>query len=141
MVGHSVIISDSKEDAHIQCPQCKSKPSAALLKHSEAAALPLQQRHVKKFHAAETQSAIDQLQHAQPPTDQSELPCELSCATLSWSAGPSVPVSPSPSLHASDTPEKWDFSEIDSENEDEHDEHEDAQSNPKPKGEHFLLKR
>jgi hypothetical protein len=36
MVG--VIISDGKEDACIQCSQYKLKPTAAHLKHSEAAA-------------------------------------------------------------------------------------------------------
>jgi hypothetical protein len=39
MVG--AIISDGEEDARIQCLQHKLKPTAALLKHLEAAALPL----------------------------------------------------------------------------------------------------
>ena len=38
-----VIICNGEENAHIQHLQCKPKPIAALLKHSEAAALPSQQ--------------------------------------------------------------------------------------------------
>jgi hypothetical protein len=38
-----VIISNGKDDACIQCTQWKSKPTAALLEHLEAAALPSQQ--------------------------------------------------------------------------------------------------
>jgi hypothetical protein len=110
MVG--VIVSDGEEDARIQRLQHKLKPTAALLEHSETAALPSQQRRIEEFHAAEAarcaaeaarraaeiQSAINQVR-AQPQTDQSESPCTPS-------AGPSVPTSPSPSLHTSDAPEK-----------------------------------
>lgn len=112
----------------------------ALLEHSEAVALPLQQRHIEEFraaeaprHAAEIQFAINQVR-AQPPTDRSESPCTAP------SAGPSVPASPSPSLHTSDAPEKRGFSEVESEDGDDL-EHENARSNPKPKGEHYFLKR
>jgi hypothetical protein len=137
MVG--AIISDGEEDVCIQRPQHKSKPTAALLEHSEAATLPSQQRHINKFHAAEaarraaeTRSAIDQVR-AQPPSDPSD--SESPHATPS--AGPSVPVSPSRSLHMCDTPGKWGFSEV--EPEDGGDlKREDARSNPKPKGEHLL---
>jgi hypothetical protein len=62
-----VIISNGEEDARIQCLQRKLKPTAALLKHSEAAVLPSQQQHISEFHAAEAarcaaeiRSAIDQ---------------------------------------------------------------------------------
>jgi hypothetical protein len=34
-----VIISDGNDDAHVQCPEHKSRPSVALLEHSEEAAL------------------------------------------------------------------------------------------------------
>jgi hypothetical protein len=102
MVG--VIISDGEEDARIQRPQRKSKPTAALLEHSEAAALPSQQRRVEEFcaaeaarRAAEIRSAIAQIR-VQPPTDSSESP------RATPSAGPSVPTSPSPSLYTSDAP-------------------------------------
>ena len=139
MVG--VIISDGEEDARIQRPQQKSKPTAALLEHSEAAALPSQQRRVAEFRAAEAarraaeiRSAIAQI-HVQPPTDLSESP------RATPSAGPSVPTSPSPSLHTSDAPEKRTFSEVDSDNGDDDLEHEDAQNNPKPKGEYRFSKR
>jgi hypothetical protein len=44
-----VIISNGKDDARIQRLQWKSKPTAALLEHSEAAALPLQQQCVEEF--------------------------------------------------------------------------------------------
>jgi hypothetical protein len=44
-----VTFSDGEYDACIQCPQWKSKPTAALLKHSEAATLPLQQQCVEEF--------------------------------------------------------------------------------------------
>jgi len=139
MVG--VIISDGEEDARIQRPQRKSKPTAALLEHSEAAALPSQQRRVEEFRAAEAarraaeiRSAIAQIR-VQPPTDSSESP------RATPSAGPSVPTSPSPSLHTSDAPEKRAFSEVDSDNGDDDLEREDARNNPKPKGEYRFSKR
>jgi hypothetical protein len=50
-----VIISDGNDDAHVQCPQCKSRPSVALLKHLEAAALPSQWEHMEKFCAVDCQ--------------------------------------------------------------------------------------
>jgi len=131
-----------EEDARIQRPQRKSKPTAALLEHSEAAALPSQQRRVEEFRAAEaarraaeTWYAIDQVR-AQPPTN----PSDSESPRGTPSAGPSVPVSPSPSLPTSDALEKRGFSEVDSENGDDDLEREDARSNPKPKGQHHCLK-
>jgi hypothetical protein len=49
-----VIISDGEDNARIQCPQWKSKSTAALLKHSEAAALPSQQQCVEEFQVCNT---------------------------------------------------------------------------------------
>jgi hypothetical protein len=51
MVG--VILSDGEEDAHVQRPRRKQRPSAALLAHSEAAAIPSQQKRIEEFRAAE----------------------------------------------------------------------------------------
>jgi hypothetical protein len=71
----------------------------------------------------------------QPPID----PSKSSHATPS--ARLSVPTSPSPSLYTSDAPEKWGFLEVNSENRDDDLKREDAQSNPKPKGEYHFSKR
>jgi hypothetical protein len=92
-----VIISDGNDNAHVQCPQHKSRPSVALLKHLEAASLPLpsQQKHIEEFRAAEAAKHVAEIQtpiaqvHAQHST-----PTESSHTTPS--AGSSTTPSPSP---------------------------------------------
>ena len=87
-----VIVSDGDDDAHVQRPQRKSRPSAALLEHSEAAALPSQQKRVEEFRAAEAtrrtaerQAAIDQLKVcAQPVVTTSESPRASPWSLCSW---------------------------------------------------------
>jgi hypothetical protein len=57
-----VIISDGNDNAHVQHPQCKSRPSVALLKHLEAAALPSQQKCIEEFCAAEAAKCAAKIQ-------------------------------------------------------------------------------
>jgi hypothetical protein len=72
MVG--VIISDGNDDAHVQHPQCKSRPSVALIEHLETATLPSQQKHTEEFHAVEAAKCVAEVQtqiaqvHAQHST-------------------------------------------------------------------------
>jgi hypothetical protein len=79
-----VIISDGNDNAHIQCPQCKSRPSVACLKHSEAAALPSQQKHIEEFHAVEAAKCAAEIQTpiSQVRTQRSTPP-ESFCTTPS----------------------------------------------------------
>ena len=51
MVG--TILTDGEDEPHIERPHRNPKPSAALLAHSEQAALPSQQKVVNDFCAAE----------------------------------------------------------------------------------------
>src|SRR5882762_6968592 len=44
--------SDGEDGAHNQRPKSKSRPTAAPLEHSEAPALPSQQKHINEFCAA-----------------------------------------------------------------------------------------
>jgi len=131
-----VIVSDGDDDAHVQRPQRKSRPSAALLEHSEAAALPSQQKRIEEFCAAEAAKRAAEIQAAIAQVRaQRSTPPESSCTTPS--AGPSIPPSPSPSPSPSTSgaPEKQGISEVDLESGDDDDSgREDARNNPKPKG-------
>jgi hypothetical protein len=121
------IINDG-EDTCVQHPQHKSRPTTVLLKHSEAPALPSQQKHVEEFcaaeaarQAAEIQIAVDWV-WAQPLLNSSE----SHCATPS--DGSSIPPSPGrQSIHEFDSDDGYDNAE-----------HEDARSNPKPGKRHLF---
>ena len=132
-----VIVSDGDDNTHVQRPQRKSRPSAALLEHSEAAALPSQQKRIEEFRAAEAAKRAAEIQAAIAQVRaQRSTPPESSRTTSS--AGPSIPPSspsPSPSPSTSGAPEKRGLSEVDLESGDDDDSgREDARNNPKPKG-------
>ena len=90
MVG--TVHTDNEEEPHIVRPVRRSKPSAALLQHSEKAAIPSQTKAINEFRAAEAAKRVAEIQQAidtSPTLSQTVSPTtvlstSLRIATLEW---------------------------------------------------------
>ena len=122
-----------EEGARISRPQRKSRPTAALLEHSEAPALPSQQRHIDEFHAAEA------VKHVQPQAvDEAQIhQTQPQSSHATPSAGPSIPPSSSLTPITLDGPEKRKSSQVAPTTSENDSEREDARNNPKPNGKYL----
>lgn len=124
------MVKDGEQEAGTGCPQHNPNPSLALLNNSEQVTLPSQQQAIKDFHIAEATrraaAKADTLATPIPIFSRESLPINTSELV-----SPTLPGS-SKRAYIFDKQEE---SEI------ENTEHEDAHTNPNPKGkcEHRLL--
>jgi hypothetical protein len=120
--------------ARISRPQRKSRPTAALLEHSEAPALPSQQKCIDEFRAAEA------VRNAEPhPADEVQIhhQTRTQSSHATPSAGPSDPPSLSLTPIALDGPEKRQCSQVTLTISEDDSEREDARNNPRPSGKYL----
>jgi len=114
MVG--TVHTDNEEEPHIVRPVRRSKPSAALLQHSEKAAIPSQTKAINEFRAAEAAKRVAEIQQA---IDTSP--------TLSQTVSPTTVLS-TPTV---DTSKRVHIEEIFDDVESGDDSHENARTNPR----------
>jgi hypothetical protein len=114
MINTDTAASTNGDEPCAACPICQTKPTVALLEHSERAALPLQTKAINEFHATEAARSANEILHT---------------ATPGPSLAPSVPqqVQPATSISSSKCPFVTEISD------DDNDKHEDACTNPKCK--------
>ncbi|KAG1829213.1 hypothetical protein DFJ58DRAFT_876082 [Suillus subalutaceus] len=114
MISTDTAASTNGDEPRVAHPIRWTKPTAALLEHSERAALPLQMKAINKFRAAEAARSTNEI----PQTATSGSSLELSVPQ---------PVQPATSTSSNKRPYVEEISD------DDIDERENARTNPKPK--------
>lgn len=114
MISTDTAASTNGDEPRVARPIRQTKPTAALLEHSERAALPSQTKAIKEFRAAEAARTTNKIRHT---------------ATPDPSLAPSVPQQVQPATSTSSSKRPYD-AEI---SDDDIDERENARTNPKRK--------
>jgi hypothetical protein len=139
---------DRGEGARIARPQRKSRSTAALLEHSEAPALPSQQKHIDEFRAAEavrqqtqpipTDSQQTCIDGSRATTAANEVQIRQGAMSISSPRPPAVPPSLSPTPSALEKRPLSEGASPDREDLNLDTGREDARYNAKPKGKFFV---
>ena len=129
-----MVPTDGKDGPHIERPQCNHCPSAALLAHSEQAAIASQQRAIINFCAAEAAKCASATALALAAARANKSTTPSSSRATSPDDTPLTQPIPSTS-HIADKTKRARVEEISDEEDSDDEECENARINPKPTGE------
>jgi hypothetical protein len=119
------ILTDGEDEPRIERPVRKTKPTAALLQHSEKAALPSQTKAINDFRAAEAAKRAAEVKRAVDAVRASQSTTPNSSQSPSPEAAVTAPVPPAPAL---DNSKRARVEEV---FDDDDDQRENAHTNPK----------
>jgi len=120
-----MILTDSEDEPRIEHPVPKTKPTTALLQHSEKAALPSQTKAINDFRAVEAAKCAAEVKQAVDAIHANQSTTPNSSRSPSPEAAVSMPVPPVPTLNNS---KRVRIEEV---FDDDDDERENAHTNPK----------